>query len=272
MSDAEAVAATTETAIGEQCNTIAKTSSHDGTCRRQHFRQSRPPRRTFVTDNDNVAALNLLVLQSSEHRLFVVIHLGRTRKGLSLLASNLSNASTGTKITVHNLQMAGLLDRIVKGTNDFLPRREARMVHLGKILIVSLTRHSHLVAVEHAIVDEELDHTGRTTNVLNVLHHKLAGRLEVSEEGGLVRNALEIVESDGDRRILTATRHGDEMKDCVRRASGHHDHGDGILKRSLGHDIAGLDILLEKNLHRLTRPSAFVAFLLGISRSRGGIG
>ena len=81
MSDAEAVATATEAAIGEQCNTVAKTSSHDSTCRRQHFRKSRPTRRTLVTDNDDVATLDLFVLQPSEHRLFVVIHLGRSLFG-----------------------------------------------------------------------------------------------------------------------------------------------------------------------------------------------
>mmetsp|Transcript_30435 Transcript_30435/g.71267 ORF Transcript_30435/g.71267 Transcript_30435/m.71267 type:complete len:270 (+) Transcript_30435:1088-1897(+) len=62
------------------------------------------------------------------------------------------------------------------------------------------------------------------------------------------------------------------MKDCVRRASGHHDHSDRIIKSSLGHDVAGLDIFPEKNFHGLTSPSAFVALLLGIGRGRGGIG
>lgn len=78
MSDTEAVATATEAPIGEQCNTIAKSSSHYGTCRRQHFRQTRSSRRAFVTDDDNIAALNLLIFQTSQHQLLVVIHLGRS--------------------------------------------------------------------------------------------------------------------------------------------------------------------------------------------------
>ena len=78
MSDTEAVATATEAAIGEQCNTIAKSSSHDGTCRRQHFRQTRSSRRAFVTDNNNIAALDLLVFQTSQHQLLVVVNLGRS--------------------------------------------------------------------------------------------------------------------------------------------------------------------------------------------------
>ena len=165
--------------------------------------------------------------------------------------------------------MTGLLDGIVERTDDFLPRSEARMVHFSQILVVRLTGNGHLVAVEHAIVDQELDHTRRATNVLDVLHDIFARRLEVREERGLVGDALEIVERDGNRGVLTATRHGDEMKNGVRRASRHHHHSDGILKSGLGHDVAGLDVLLEKDLHGLTSPSAFVALFLRVGRSRG---
>ncbi|EJK50279.1 hypothetical protein THAOC_30776 [Thalassiosira oceanica] len=66
--------------------------------------------------------------------------------------------------------------------DDLLAGRETRVVHVGEVLAVRATRHSHLVTVKHIVVDQELNHAWRASDVLDILHDELSGRLEVGQE------------------------------------------------------------------------------------------
>ena len=92
---------------------------------------------------------------------------------------------------------AGLLDfhteiyRIRQRLDDLLARRQAGMV--PHVLGPGLARHRHLAAVEHIVINHELDDTRGPSNILHVLHDVLAARFQVGQEGRLVRDSLKII-------------------------------------------------------------------------------
>mmetsp|Transcript_654 Transcript_654/g.1137 ORF Transcript_654/g.1137 Transcript_654/m.1137 type:complete len:270 (+) Transcript_654:417-1226(+) len=57
------------------------------------------------------------------------------------------------------------------------------------------------------------------------------------------------------------------MQHRIRTPTGHHNHPNRILKRRLRHNIPRLNILLQQQLHRLTRSHALIPFLLRIRRT-----
>ena len=101
---------------------------------------------------------------------------------LALFTGDLRDAAIGTEVAVHYLQMSRRLDWVGQRPYDLLAGREARVVHVGKVLIVRATRHRHLVTVKHSVVDQKLDHARRASDVLDILHDELSGRLKVGQE------------------------------------------------------------------------------------------
>mmetsp|Transcript_877 Transcript_877/g.1807 ORF Transcript_877/g.1807 Transcript_877/m.1807 type:complete len:223 (+) Transcript_877:1048-1716(+) len=55
------------------------------------------------------------------------------------------------------------------------------------------------------------------------------------------------------------------MKNGIGRSTRHHDHANGILEGSLGHDITWFDVFRKQHLHRLTSLLTFIPLLLGVS-------
>mmetsp|Transcript_15868 Transcript_15868/g.34326 ORF Transcript_15868/g.34326 Transcript_15868/m.34326 type:complete len:268 (+) Transcript_15868:905-1708(+) len=143
---------------------------------------------------------------------------------------------------------------------------------VGQVFIVRLSGNSHLITVEQSAINEEFDHSGCATNVLNILHDILSRWFEVCQEWGNVRNTLKIIQGNRNLRILTRTTHGNQMKNRISRSTRHHHHTNGILKSSLGHDIPWLNILLQQNLHRITRRHALINLLLRIGRGARRVG
>ena len=52
--------------------------------------------------------------------------------------------------------------------------------------------------------------------------------------------------------VLTGSAHGNEMHNGIGGSTCHHDHSNGVLKGTLGHDITGLLIHLEQPLNGLS--------------------
>ena len=69
-----------------------------------------------------------------------------------------------------------------------------------------------------------------------------AGRLQIAEDWDARANGLEIV--DGERDV-GGVGDGQQMQDGVGRAAGGHDHGDGVLERLAGHDLARQNLLTD---------------------------
>mmetsp|Transcript_16306 Transcript_16306/g.48671 ORF Transcript_16306/g.48671 Transcript_16306/m.48671 type:complete len:356 (-) Transcript_16306:207-1274(-) len=166
--------------------------------------------------------------------------------------------------------MPGGLDGVRQRLDDLLARGQPGVVR--DVLGPRLAGHGHLRPVEEPVVDHELDDARRAADVLHVLHDVLARRLQVGQEGRHVRDALEVVEADGHRRVPHGARHGDQVQHGVRRAPRDHDHADGVLEGALREDVPGLQVQLQEPADGGARALALGELLLGVRGARGGVG
>src|ERR1700736_2569163 len=70
MANNEPMAASRKSSVCDQGNIFSKTFSHDGRSRTKHFSHPRPSFWTFITDDDNVPFLNLVVQNRTERFFF----------------------------------------------------------------------------------------------------------------------------------------------------------------------------------------------------------
>ncbi|CAB4628683.1 unannotated protein [freshwater metagenome] len=124
-------------------------------------------------------------------------------------------------------------------------------IHVGEIFRHGLARDSECVAVHQTRVNESLHQNGQSAAAVDVVHHVLAERFEVTEVRNLRTNAVEVVERE---RHFSFVCDGEKVKDNVRRAPECHCYGDRIFKRLDCEDVANGLTTLEHADNRLARP------------------
>jgi hypothetical protein len=98
---------------------------------------------------------------------------------------------------------------------------------------------------------------------VDICHDVLAGGLEVGQQRGTVRDALEVV--DGEFQP-------DAVGDGVCRAAGDGDDDHCVLEGLAGEDVRGADVLPEQVLDRASRGQALEHLGFGVGRVGGGAG
>mmetsp|Transcript_50290 Transcript_50290/g.106879 ORF Transcript_50290/g.106879 Transcript_50290/m.106879 type:complete len:289 (+) Transcript_50290:799-1665(+) len=90
---------------------------------------------------------------------------------------------------------------------------------------------------------------------MDVFHSVGAARLQIRDDGRLLADALEVVDGEVD-----TSRGGDgqQVKDCVGRASESVHHDNGILHGLLCEDVKGLQVPLQQIAHDLRNLLAFL--------------
>ena len=94
------------------------------------------------------------------------------------------------------------------------------------------------VAVHEPGVEQRLHEHGDAAVAVDVVHHVLAERLQVADVRNLVADAVEVVDGELD---LGLVGDGEQVQDDVGRSAERHRHGDRVLERLLGQDVAGGD-------------------------------
>ena len=114
---------------------------------------------------------------------------------------------------------------------------------VGEVLGHRLAGDGQAVAVHQARIEQCLHDHRHAADLVDVVHHVLAERLDVGQVRHLGADADEVVE-----RQLHVGLVGDrqQVQHRVGGPAERHHHGDGVLERLLGHDVAGGDAALEQ--------------------------
>mmetsp|Transcript_43799 Transcript_43799/g.105271 ORF Transcript_43799/g.105271 Transcript_43799/m.105271 type:complete len:210 (+) Transcript_43799:236-865(+) len=123
---AEAVAASRETAVGDERHILAQPRPHDHRGGREHLFHARPTLGTLVPDHDDLAAQRLVVLDDLRHQILLGVeaHGGALEAG-ALLASDLTDGALGRKGALEDGDVPRGLDGVGEGADDVLTRLEA---------------------------------------------------------------------------------------------------------------------------------------------------
>ena len=119
----------------------------------------------------------------------------------------------------------------------------ARRVELGEVLGHRAAGHREDIAVEQPGLEQVLHHDGDAADPVEVGHVELAARLHVGDVGHAGGDAVEVVQIEGDPGLVGD---GQQVEDGVGRAAEGVGDRDGVLERSLRHDLTGRDAQPEQ--------------------------
>lgn len=249
MSNQEAVGATRETAVSEESTVVSETSTHDDGGGLEHLDHSWGTLGTLVADDDDglFTLLDGSVGDFLGKVFFTVEHTGLTLKGETLLAGDFTDGAAGGERATEDLDVAGFLDGVGEGTDDFLVGGEG--LGLFEVLGHGLAGDGLDGAVDEALLEEEFEEGGGAADLVDVGHDVLSGGLKVGEERDAVGDGLEVVDGELD---TDGVGHGNQMEDGVGGTAGDVDEDHGVLESGTGHDVGGLNVLLQKDLDGLS--------------------
>ena len=137
-----------------------------------------------------------------------------------------------------------VVDRVVEGVHHLAVgagRGDERQV-----LAHRAARDGDLVGVQEALVGQHGHDHGDAADAVDVQHVVRAVGLGVGQVGHPGRHLVEVLELQVD---LGLGGDGQQVQHGVGGAAEGHDHGDGVLERPLGDDVAGPDALAEQVEH-----------------------
>ena len=141
-------------------------------------------------------------------------------------AGGLHHRALGGQRALEDRQPAGLVDRPVERAEHVVV--EARGCELLEVLGHRLPGDGQRVAVHQPGVEQRLHHDRDAADLVDVVHHVAAERLEVAEVRDLVADPVEVVDGQVD---VGLAGHRQQVEHGVRGAAeGHHD-GDRVLER-----------------------------------------
>ena len=228
-------------AVGNQTDRFTQTLTDQRPRGCQHFRHAGSALGAKVAQHHDVPWNDLSRQDGCQAGLFVVKHAGRSSHHGVLQASNLGNAAFRRQITLQYGQMALLVHRVGQ-------RADHVLVGAGKGRDIlqyfgdGLASDRDAVAMQQTRRQQDLHDLGNAAGAVQVNRQVLAAGLEIAQDGRLLAHSFEVV-----NRPVHASRmgNGQEVQHRIGRATGGHDHGDGIFNRLAGHDIARLEVLLD---------------------------
>jgi len=163
----------------------------------------------------------------------------------AFFASDFADRAIGAEVAFEDDEVAVLLDRVGERTHDglVLGPHDLGVLH---VLLHRLACDRETVAVHEAFVHEQANERHGAADLHEVVHEILTARAQVREDGCLLAKADEVLNAELD---AGAVRGGDQMQHGVGGATERDDEGDGVLKRFLGHDVAGGDAALDHVHH-----------------------
>ena len=191
-------------------------------------------------------ALICALVERVQGALLALEDAGGALEDVGVEAGALDDGALRSHRAVQDGDAAGLVDRVVQGAEDLAV--QVRRVDRGEVLGDGLAGDGEAVAVQQAGV-EQCPHDDRhAADLVDVGHHVAAERLEVAQVRDPVADAVEVVE----RQLhLGLAGDGEQVQHGVGGAAEGHGHGDGVLERLLGHDVAGGDAQAQQVDHGL---------------------
>ncbi|QEM44368.1 hypothetical protein FZ046_05850 [Mycolicibacterium grossiae] len=253
MPDAQSGGAAGEPAVGHQEHVLAETRALDGAGDRQHLPHARAALRALVADDDDVAVGDGAVLQRVERRPLALEDPCGALEDVGVEARRLHHRTLGRQRPVQDRDAAGGVDRVVHRPQHLAVR--IRRLDVGEVLGHRLPRHGQAVAVQQTGVEQRLHHDGDAADLVDVLHHVPAEGLDVGQVRDALADAGEVLEAQLD---VGLPRDGEQVQHRVGGAAERHHHGDGVLERLLGEDVARGDAAAQHLDHRLAGAAGVV--------------
>ena len=163
--------------------------------------------------------------------------------------------------------MTAGFDRLIERADYVLSLGEAR--ERSEVLRYGFAGHGQTASVDKPRFEKELHHGRRAADSVQVFHHVATAGFEVGQEGHAIADPLKILELEGD---VDGSGHGEEVQDCVGRATQSHDQDHGVLEGGASHDVAGADVRLHEIAERFTGSPTLVALGLVLGWRRRAIG
>ncbi|WP_166654839.1 hypothetical protein [Mycobacterium sp. BK086] len=236
MPDAQTRRAAREPAVGHQQHVLAEARTLDGAGDREHLAHARAALGALVADDDHVAVSDGAVLESVECCPLTLENPCGAFEHIGVEAGRLDHRALGSQRAVQDRDAAGRVDRIVHRAQHLAVG--IRRLDVREVLGHGLARHGEAITVQEASVQQSFHHHRHTADLVDVLHHVATERLDVSQVRHLLPDPGEVRQ-----RELDSCLGGDrqQMQHRVGGPAERHHHGDGVLERLLGEDVAGGD-------------------------------
>src|SRR5271168_3798960 len=141
----------------------------------------------------------------------------------ALVAGDLDDGAVGGKVAAHNDEAAGGLESVVPGVDNGLA---GRFYGEGGLFGECFTGDGDVVALEQTLLEEAFCEDTGAACVLIVLRSVSAAGREITDEGRVLGDAIEVFHRERDVELVCD---GDEMEDGVRASARGGDGGDGVV-------------------------------------------
>ena len=179
MADHQAAGGAGEAAVGDHRDALAEALADDRRGDLQHLPHPGAADRALVADHDDVAGVDLLVLDGAEAVLFGLEDAGRAGLLAALGAGDLDHGALRGEVAAHDRQAAFGLERVVERAHDFLARRLGRR---RGVLADRLAGDRDRVAVQEPGFGEPLEDHRHAAGRVEVGGDEAAAGLEVGEQ------------------------------------------------------------------------------------------
>ena len=236
-----------EPAVREQRHVVLVAGPDDCGRDAEHLAHPRAPLRSLVADGDDVAGLDLSLLNVRHRGLLVLEDANRPLVVPLVLAGDLQDRAVGREVAGEYLDGTLLVERVGDGPEEvrieLLVRRElAPTFEFGQLLADRPPGDRRRVAVHVAALDEPTDHDRHATEFVEVVHYAGPARLEI---GDLRRPSTDLVELL-DREVdpgLGGQR--EQVEHGVGRAADGDLEGDRILEALLAEEVRRFALFLN---------------------------
>ncbi|MBX9920533.1 MAG: hypothetical protein K2Y33_12020 [Mycolicibacterium frederiksbergense] len=236
MADAQAGGATGEPSVGHQQHILAQPGALDGAGDGQHLPHAGAALGALVADDDDIAVGDGAVLQRIERRSFTLENPRGALEHIGVEPGGLDHRALGRQRAVQDGDAAGRVDRVVHGAEHLAVR--VRRFDMGQVLGHRLTGDSQAIPVQEACIQQCPHDHRHATDLVDVLHHVRAEGLHIGEVRDLVANPGEVRQGQLDTGL---PGDGQQVQHRVGGTAERHHHGDGVLERFLGENVAGGD-------------------------------
>mmetsp|Transcript_16878 Transcript_16878/g.28045 ORF Transcript_16878/g.28045 Transcript_16878/m.28045 type:complete len:243 (-) Transcript_16878:913-1641(-) len=241
MTYTKAVRAATETPIRDKRDILPKAGAHHNRSWVEHFLHAWTSLGPLIPNDNDGTSQRVSISQHCSHHVFLSVKATSwPLEARSLLPCDLSDRILRRQVTVENGEVASGLDRLRKCADHVLPGSETRQ--LCEVLGHCFPGDRHAIAIQIAVLQHILEHSGCAADIVKVFHHILAARLQVGKKRSLLGDAPEVLQGHVNTR---RSSHRDQMDGRVGGASSHHHEPNRVLKRLLRQNVPRQNLQLH---------------------------
>ena len=233
---------TGEAAIRNQAYFFGKTHPNDSSRSRQHFTHARAAFRAFVTDDDDIARINLAAINSFYSFFFLIEHAGRTlmMHHFRCNCRFFANSSCRSQAAIKNFKTAGLR----AGMCRIMDNRIVNDFPVGNIFFHRCCRYRQAVAMNQAEVIQFFHDSFYTAGIMEISRiAAMCSRFDSHEMRNLFCQFIEDVDIEINACGMSQCC---QMKYRIGRAADCHVEGNGIFNGFFRNNLTGQDIFFKE--------------------------